>query len=305
LSGILTQNDLLVFNNTKVFPARLIGRKRNTGGKVEILLNQPVGDSSWEAIGKNLKADDEIIFDNSNLTAVVKARKDNLASIHFNLKKEAFFEELEKIGQIPLPPYIEAKRKKNHIKYDNDRERYQTVYAKSRGSVAAPTAGLHFTENLIGEIRKIGVKIFEITLHVGLGTFAHVSAENVEDHQIHKESYNVSMDTFNSLLRLKKSGHRIIAVGTTTTRVLESVYQNFPVTTPSDRDVEGWTQIYIYPGYQFKFVDGLITNFHLPESSLLFLVSAFAGKELILSAYREAINHKYRFYSYGDAMFIR
>jgi S-adenosylmethionine:tRNA ribosyltransferase-isomerase len=189
--------------------------------------------------------------------------------------------------------------------YDKDKERYQTIYAKERGSVAAPTAGLHFSQDLLKKIKDKGVKTFELTLHVGLGTFAHVETAEVEDHKIHQEFYSISRESYDSLSELKKSGHRIVSVGTTTTRVLETIFSN-PLLVDDEQSttLSGWTDIYIYPGYKFKFVDSLITNFHLPSSSLLFLVAALVGKENILNAYEEAIKEKYRFYSYGDAMFI-
>lgn len=301
---LLHKGDVLVFNNTKVFPARLIGQKSETGGRVEMLLNHEVDDGCWEVIGKNLNVGNKIIFNHSDLTAKVMEKHDQIVKVQFNLSGDGFFTEIEKIGIIPLPPYIEAKRKLNHTLYDKDKERYQTVYAKDRGSVAAPTAGLHFTAELIDALVAKGVIIKEVTLHVGLGTFAPVTTENVEDHQIHEELFSISRETHNDLLKLKENGHRIIAVGTTTTRVLESVFRDFPATKPLKKDEKDWTNIYIYPSYKFKFVDGMITNFHLPKSSLLFLVSAFAGKDNIMNAYDEAIKEKYRFYSYGDAMFI-
>ncbi len=305
LLSLLSDKDVLVFNNTKVFPARLIGKKESTGGRVEILLNHQIDGNYWEVIGKNLSINQSIIFENSDLKANVISRNDKTFVLDFNFKEEEFFSELEKIGLIPLPPYIEAKRKINHTLYEKDKERYQTIYAKKRGSIAAPTAGLHFSASLLDQIRIKGVKTLELTLHVGLGTFAHVEAKEVEDHKIHQEFYSISQDSYNSLLELKKNGHRIIAVGTTTTRVLETIFteslSNDVRPLPS---LSGWTDIYIYPGYKFKFVDSLITNFHLPASSLLFLVSALAGRKNVLHAYDEAIKHNYRFYSYGDAMFV-
>jgi len=305
LLEILSENDVLVFNNTKVFPARLIGKREDTGGKIEILLNHQTGQRCWEVIGKNLKIGRAIVFDDSILRGEVLLKNGDTYLTEFNLEGEDFFSELEKIGLVPLPPYIEAKRKVNHTLYDNDKERYQTVYAKERGSVAAPTAGLHFSQDLLEKIKSRGIKTFELTLHVGLGTFAHVETEQIEDHKIHQEFYSISQKTYANLIKLKKDGYHIIAVGTTTTRVLETVFSKRQTTNDEMRtNINGWTDIYIYPGYQFKFVDGLITNFHLPKSSLLFLVSAFAGKENILKAYEEAIRHNYRFYSYGDAMFI-
>lgn len=304
LLSLLNKEDVLVFNNTKVFPARLLGQRQDSGGKVEILLNHQNDEGDWEVIGKNLKLGSKISFLSSSLSGIAIKKDGENAEISFNLDKEAFFSEIDKIGHVPLPPYIESKRKLNHTLYEKDKDRYQTVYAKKTGSVAAPTAGLHFTANLLKQIRELGVVTHELTLHVGLGTFAPVKTETVEDHQIHKEAYSITADSFNDLLALKKQGRRIIAVGTTTTRVLEAIFQDYPHTLPLGDDLLGWTDIYIYPGYKFKFVDGLITNFHLPKSSLLFLVSAFAGTDAIKNAYKEAIKHKYRFYSYGDAMFI-
>ncbi len=303
--SLLSDQDVLVFNNTKVFPARLIGKNKETGGKIEILLNHQVGGKYWEVIGKNLAVGKNIIFDNSHLEGEVISKEDKTFVVNFNLKEESFFIELEKIGLIPLPPYIESKRKINHTLYDKDKERYQTIYAKERGSVAAPTAGLHFSQDLLKKIKDKGVKTFELTLHVGLGTFAHVETAEVEDHKIHQEFYSISRESYDSLSELKKSGHRIVSVGTTTTRVLETIFSN-PLLVDDEQSttLSGWTDIYIYPGYKFKFVDSLITNFHLPSSSLLFLVAALVGKENILNAYEEAIKEKYRFYSYGDAMFI-
>lgn len=305
ITKLLKKTDVLVFNNTKVFPARLIGKRKDTGGKVEILLNQQNDEGNWEVIGKNLNTGTIISFEKSRLEGKVLSKHSEIAQISFNIKGELFFSEINQIGLIPLPPYIEAKRKLVHTKYDNDRARYQTVYAKEIGSVAAPTAGLHFTHDLLTQIRDLGVETIEVTLHVGLGTFAPVKTEKVEDHQIHKEAYYISVENYNDLIKMKTQGRRIIAVGTTTTRVLESVFQNYPHMNSLDNDLSGSTNIYIYPGYKFKFVDGLITNFHLPKSSLLFLVSAFTDREEILKAYNEAIMHNYRFYSYGDAMFIK
>lgn len=304
LTKSLNKNDVLVFNNTKVFPARIIGWKEDTGGKVEILLNHQNDDGHWEVIGKNLKVGSQVTFHDSLLRGTVLERSDETALIAFNLEGDLFFQEIDKIGHVPLPPYIESKRRANHTLYENDKVRYQTIYAKETGSVAAPTAGLHFTNGLLGELEKIGLQTFELTLHVGLGTFAPVKTTEVEKHQIHKEAYSIEQDTFNTLLKLKREGRRIIAVGTTTTRVLESIFQDYPNIRSLESDLAGWTNIYIYPGYQFKFIDGLITNFHLPKSSLLFLISAFAGTAKVQTAYQEAIRQKYRFYSYGDAMLI-
>lgn len=291
LKKYLLPSDILVVNNSKVFPARLIGQKP-TGGKVEIFLNHQNGDGSWQALGKNIGRANKITFQNSNLIAEVVGREEQLFLVRFNLDGVKFFEELEKVGHTPLPPYIK--------RFDNkdDKNRYQTVYSKDKGSAAAPTAGLHFSDKLITDIKKDGIEIFELTLHVGLGTFAPVKTENIEEHKIHSEYYSIQSETFEKIKQSKEAGRRIIAVGTTTTRVLEHLFSN---NTP---ELSGWTDIFIFPGYKFKCVDGLVTNFHLPKSSLLMLVSALAGKEKIDSAYREAVNKKYRFFSYGDAMFI-
>jgi S-adenosylmethionine:tRNA ribosyltransferase-isomerase len=299
--NLLHSGDILVLNNSKVFPARLTGKKAKSGGKAELLLTHKTSKDEWEAIAKNSSSADEITFENSRLIAKIISKQGQLVKVSFNLKDHQLFEEIEKIGRIPLPPYIEAKRRNNHTIYDNDKERYQTIYAKKTGSSAAPTAGLHFSQELLAKIRQKGIHICEITLHVGFGTFAPVETTEVESHQIHAEYYMADKKTIKDLYQFKKTGHRIIAVGTTTTRVLEQIFSNYP---QYPKVIEGWTELYIYPGYHFRLIDGLITNFHLPKSSLLFLVAAFAGKEKILYAYNEAINRQYRFYSYGDAMFI-
>lgn len=289
--------DVLVVNNSKVFPARLLGCREDTGGKAEVLLNKNIENSIWEVMGKNLKPGIKVVFKNSILKATVIEKDEKIAQIKFNLSGEEFFTEIEKIGHTPLPPYI----KKNDTK--KDKNDYQTVYAKPIGSSAAPTAGLHFTEKLLDQIKAKGVEIIEVTLHVGLGTFAPVESENIEDHDIHSEYYTVEKEEFKKIIEAKKEGRRIIAVGTTSTRVLETVF-NSSNSQSLDPNFNGWTNIFIYPGYKFKCIDGLITNFHLPKSSLLMLVSAFAGKKNIDKSYQEAIEQNYRFFSYGDAMLI-
>lgn len=307
----LKEGDLLVVNNSKVFPARLYGKRKDTGGKVEILLNKNIKDSEWEVIGKNLKIGKEIIFENSKLEAKVIKKNDKISIIKFNIKDKLFFSEIEKIGHTPLPPYI----KKNDTK--QDKSDYQTVYAKPIGSAAAPTAGLHFTNELLNKITDKGIEIVEVTLHVGLGTFAPVEEDNIEEHKIHTEYYTVMPENMEKIIQAKKEGRRIIAVGTTSTRVLEHLFSEKdnkmtipPSAGPRQRrwlitnNLCGWTDIFIYPGYKFKCIDGLITNFHLPKSTLLMLVSAFAGKHNIDMAYKEAIKKEYRFFSYGDAMLI-
>ena len=287
----LKLGDVLVVNNSKVFPARLHGNRKDTGGKVEILLNKNIQDSVWEVMGKNLKTGIEIIFENSNLEAKVIKKNNKISNIQFNMKDESLFSELEKIGHTPLPPYIKK------IDSKKDKTDYQTVYAKPIGSAAAPTAVLHFTKKLLERIKAKGIEIVEVTLHVGLGTFAPVEEDDIEEHKIHSEYYTVIQEDLDKIIQTKKAGHRIIAVGTTSTRVLETIFNN-------SKHLSGWTDIFIYPGYNFKCIDGLITNFHLPKSTLLMLVSAFAGMKNIDKAYKEAINKEYHFFSYGDAMFL-
>lgn len=311
----LYPGDVLVLNNSRVFPARLFGKKAETGGKVQILLNKITSDSNWEVIGKNLKLNDRIIFDDSKLEARVIQKNEKISQIKFNISGDKFFSEIEKIGHTPLPPYIKKTATKK------DKTDYQTVYAKPVGSAAAPTAGLHFTDELLEKIKEKGIETAEVTLHVGLGTFAPVEAENIEDHQIHSEYYVVVPSEIKKIAKAKKEGRRVIAVGTTSTRVLETIFSSGCHPRPdrgskivdlsvdsrlhgNDNSISGWTNIFIYPGYQFRCIDGLITNFHVPKSSLLMLVSALAGKGNIDRAYEEAINNKYRFFSYGDAMLI-
>lgn len=301
----LKPGDLLIMNNSKVIPARLLGEKETTGGKVEILLNRETKDNIWEVIGKNLKVGSRIRF-GSSLSAVVLERDGQVFKLFFNKGGDKFFDELDKIGQVPLPPYIERTKERNHLRTDEeDRERYQTVYAKERGSVAAPTAGLHFTPELLDEIRALGIETAELTLHVGLGTFMPLKSENISEHKMHSEYYAVSTDLIDKIKQCKAKGGRIIAVGTTTTRVLESIFGDEKTLRPNSHGViSGSTNIFIHPPYKFRIVDGLITNFHLPKSTLLMLISALASKENIDRAYIEAIKEKYRFYSYGDAMLI-
>lgn len=296
----LKPGDTLVLNNSKVFPARIFGKKVITHGEVEILLNHKNNDGTWQVIGKGLKVGNKIIFPGSTLKAAVTDKKDITYSVLFNMQDEKLFQELEKIGHVPLPPYI-GKEDTN-----KDKEQYQTVYAKEKGSVAAPTAGLHFTQELLDKIRDIGVNIEYVTLHVGLGTFEPIKENDYKEHKIHQEFYSMDSEVLNRIQDAKAEGRRIIAVGTTTTRVLETVFNdpNNLTIKQFNSEISGWTNIFIYPGYEFQCVNGLITNFHLPKSSLLLLVSAFAGKESILKAYKEAIENRYRFYSYGDATLI-
>ena len=298
----LNPGDCLCINNTKVIPARLIGRKK-TGGVVEVLLLKRLEDekSKWEVLtrpGKKARVGDEIIFgeegpeDFDLLCRVTEVKEDGNRIVEFEY--DGIFEEiLDKLGQMPLPPYITHRLE--------DKNRYQTVYAKIEGSAAAPTAGLHFTNELLEQIKEKGVKVVSVTLHVGLGTFRPVQVENILDHKMHSEYYEVSEETAKILNETKANGGRIISVGTTSTRTLESVTDENGIVHAGS----GETQIFIYPGYKFKAIDGLITNFHLPKSTLIMLVSALAGRKNVLNAYKEAVERKYRFFSFGDAMFIK
>ena len=291
----LKPGDCLVRNNTKVIPARLYGKK-DTGANVEfVLLNQIEGDT-WESIvrpGNKLKPGAKVIFGDGLLEAtILDVMEGGTRKVEF--KYDGIFNEiLDKIGLMPLPPYIHELLKEN--------DRYQTVYAKYNGSAAAPTAGLHFTPELLKQIEDKGVKIANVTLHVGIGTFRPVKEENIEEHKMHTEHFYIKQEDVDKINETKKSGGRVIAVGTTSCRVLETISDE---NTGLVKEVEADTGIYIYPGYKFKCIDGLITNFHLPKSTLLMLVSAFADREFILKAYNEAVRNKYRFFSFGDAMFI-
>ena len=286
--------DCLVLNYSRVLPARLIGT-RPTGGAVELVLLKDLGDNCWECLsrpGRKTKPGQELIFGNGELTAVVQdLTQGGNRIVKFNYKG-IFLEILERLGKMPLPPYIKEELQ--------DSERYQTVYSKELGSAAAPTAGLHFTKKLLSEIEDMGVSICCVTLHVGLGTFRPVKAENIEDHDMHSEFCIIPEDTAKTVNDTKNAGGRVIAVGTTSCRTLESFTTDDGVL----QATSGWTNIFIYPGYKFKCIDALITNFHLPESTLIMLVSALAGREHILNAYKTAVNEKYRFFSFGDAMFI-
>ena len=290
----LRKGDCLVLNDSRVLPARLIGA-RPTGGSVELVLLKDLGDGCWECLsrpGRKTKPGQEIIFGNGELTATVQSVTEGgnrIVKFHF---EGVFLEVLEGLGKMPLPPYIKEELK--------DSERYQTVYSKELGSAAAPTAGLHFTKELLREIEEMGVKICFVTLHVGLGTFRPVKAENIEDHEMHSEFCMVPAQTAKTINETKRSGGRVIAVGTTSCRTLES----FAKEDGTIEETAAWTNIFIYPGYKFKCVDALITNFHLPESTLIMLVSALAGRESILHAYNVAVREEYRFFSFGDAMFI-
>jgi S-adenosylmethionine:tRNA ribosyltransferase-isomerase len=291
----LQPGDCLVVNNTKVIPARLFGAKEDTLAKIEILLLKRRENDIWETLvkpGKKAKPGTRIIFGDGLLTGeILEVVDDGNRLIQFHY--EGIFEEiLDQLGQMPLPPYITHQLK--------DKNRYQTVYAKYDGSAAAPTAGLHFTKELLAQVKDMGVEIAEVTLHVGLGTFRPVKVDNILDHHMHSEFYMVSQEAADKINRAKQEGHRVIAVGTTSTRTLEAASDENGFL----KETSGWTEIFIYPGYQFKVIDGLITNFHLPESTLVMLVSALAGREHVLEAYRIAVEEKYRFFSFGDAMLI-
>lgn len=291
----LRPGDCLVLNNTKVIPARLFGVKEGTMAKIEILLLKRRQNDVWETLvkpGKKAKPGTKIIFGDGLLIGeVMDVVDDGNRLIQFSY--EGIFEEiLDKLGQMPLPPYITHQLK--------DKNRYQTVYAKYDGSAAAPTAGLHFTKELLQQVKDKGVDIAEITLHVGLGTFRPVKVDNVLDHHMHSEFYMVSQEAADKINNAKKNGGRIISVGTTSTRTLEAASDENGML----KECSGWTDIFIYPGYRFKVIDCLITNFHLPQSTLVMLVSALAGREHVLNAYKEAVEERYRFFSFGDAMFI-
>lgn len=291
----LKPGDCLVLNDTRVIPARLIGEKESTGGKIEFLLLNRKSTNEWEVIlkpGKKAKPGARFVFGGGKLKAeILETINDGNRLVRFEY--DGLWENLlDELGEMPLPPYITA-----HL---DDRERYQTVYSKHEGSAAAPTAGLHFTKELLSEIEQKGVRIEYITLHVGLGTFRPVKVDDVTNHKMHSEFYSITKETADSINETKKNGGRIISVGTTTTRTLETVADG----DGSVRESSGWTDIFIYPPYKFKCVDCLITNFHLPESTLLMLVSAFSSKEIIMNAYAEAIKNRYRFFSFGDAMFL-
>ena len=292
----LHEGDCLVINNTKVIPARLIGEREGTGGKVEVLLLKRRSDNVWETLvkpGKKARPGMRLSFGDGLLHAEVQEVVDEGNRL-IRFEYEGIFEEiLDQLGQMPLPPYITHQLK--------DKNRYQTVYAKYERSAAAPTAGLHFTEELLEQIRAKGVKIARVTLHVGLGTFRPVKVEDVTEHHMHTEFYHVSEEAADIINETKKQGGRVICVGTTSCRTIESAADDQGIV----HATEGDTDIFIYPGYQFKVLDCLITNFHLPESTLLMLVSALAGKENIMAAYREAVEMRYRFFSFGDAMFIK
>ena len=290
----LNPGDCLVMNDSRILPARLLGH-RPTGGAVEVLLLRDLGNKCWECLckpGRKMQVGNEVIFGNGELTAVVKEVQETGNRVVEFRFEGIFLEVLEQLGKMPLPPYIKEELQ--------DQERYQTVYSRELGSAAAPTAGLHFTTELLDRIREKGVKTAFVTLHVGLGTFRPVKAEDILEHHMHSELCMMNEETATILNEAKASGGRIICVGTTSCRTLESLVNEDGSFSAKSR----WTDIFIYPGYSFKAMDALITNFHLPESSLVMLVSAFAGREHVLNAYRIAVEERYRFFSFGDAMFI-
>lgn len=302
LAERLGKGDVLVLNNTRVLPARLMGAKLDTGAKAELLLLKQLGEDRWEALakpGKRLKEGAVIGFGDNGagepllLADVVSEGEMGARVVRF--RYEGIFQELlDRLGEMPLPPYIKERLE--------ERERYQTVYSKHQGSAAAPTAGLHFTESFLRHLQDKGVKLAYVTLHVGLGTFRPMTAERVEDHEMHSEYYELDEENAALLSEAKEAGNRIVAVGTTSARTLETVAGRFPG--GRIEACSGWTSIFIYPGYEFKLVGALLTNFHLPKSTLVMLVSALAGREHIMRAYGEAIEREYRFFSFGDAMFI-
>ena len=295
ITEYLNPGDCLVINDTKVIPARLIGEKEGTGAKVEVLLLKRNQDDVWETLvkpGRKMKPGARVSFGGGILTGeVLEVVEEGNRMIRFSY--EGIFEEiLDQLGQMPLPPYITHQLK--------DKDRYQTVYAKNSGSAAAPTAGLHFTPELLEHIREKGVEIAHVTLHVGLGTFRPVKEDDILNHHMHSEFYQIEASEAEKINRAKETGHRVICVGTTSCRTVESAADE----NGRLKACSGWTEIFIYPGYQFKILDCLITNFHLPESTLIMLVSALAGRENVLAAYEEAVREGYRFFSFGDAMFI-
>ncbi|EJA5902865.1 TPA: tRNA preQ1(34) S-adenosylmethionine ribosyltransferase-isomerase QueA [Clostridioides difficile] len=292
----LNPGDCLVLNNTRVIPARLIGEKLETGGKIEFLLLKRTEEDTWQALvkpGKRAKVGTKFSFGNGKLIGEVVDLSDEGSRI-IKFHYDGIFEEiLDELGNMPLPPYITARL--------DEKERYQTVYSKHNGSAAAPTAGLHFTEELLNKIKAKGVDIAFVTLHVGLGTFRPVKVEDVLNHKMHSEYYMVSQEAADKINRAKENGKNVICVGTTSCRTIESACNEYG----KMKETSGWTEIFIYPGYKFKVLDKLITNFHLPESTLIMLVSAICGKDNVLNAYNEAVKERYRFFSFGDAMIIK
>lgn len=296
ITDYLEEGDCLVLNDTRVLPARLFGQKEDTGANIEVLLLKQEDGDQWETLvkpAKRIRVGTEIVFGDGKLKATCVDLKEHGGRILEFKYDGIFYEVLDELGEMPLPPYIRERLE--------EQDRYQTVFAKERGSAAAPTAGLHFTEELLDELRDKGVHIAFITLHVGLGTFRPVSVDTIEEHDMHSEFYQVSEGTARLLNEVRANGGRIVTVGTTSTRTLETIASKHGTFV----EESGWTNIFIYPGYEFKGIDGLITNFHLPKSTLIMLVSAFAGQENVMHAYETAVKEKYRFFSFGDAMLIK
>lgn len=296
ITNYLKKDDCLVLNDTRVLPARLFGIKKDTGAKIEILLLQQQEGDCWEALvkpAKKVPLGTIIIFGDGKLTATCIEMKDHGGRVFKLSYQGILYEVLDELGEMPLPPYIKEQLA--------DKDRYQTVYAKEQGSAAAPTAGLHFTEEMLARIKEMGVNIAYITLHVGLGTFRPVSVDSVEDHTMHAEFYQMSKEAADILMKTKQNNGRIISVGTTSTRTLETIARDHD---GKFVEASGWTDIFIYPPYEFRAIDGLITNFHLPQSTLIMLVSALADRDSVMKAYEEAVKEKYRFFSFGDAMLI-
>lgn len=294
LSDFLNPGDLLILNDTRVLPARIFGTRTDTGSIVEFVLLKRLSDTDWECIagpGKKAKTGTEFEFCDKLSACVIKVLDDGNRILRFDCRGE-FYSVLDEVGNMPLPPYIKEKLK--------DKERYQTVYSKEPGSAAAPTAGLHFTKHMLSDLKEYGIEIEYVTLHVGLGTFRPVKCEKIEQHHMHSEHYHISKETAEAVNSAKKAGRRIISVGTTSCRTLESAADENGFIHEGGND----TEIFIYPGYKFKCIDALITNFHLPESTLIMLVSALAGYDNTMNAYKTAVEEKYRFFSFGDAMFI-
>ncbi|WP_047979706.1 tRNA preQ1(34) S-adenosylmethionine ribosyltransferase-isomerase QueA [Ornithinibacillus contaminans] len=296
ITSYLKKGDCLVLNDTRVLPARLYGIKEDTGAKLEILLLKQLEGDTWEVLAKpakKIKTGSKLVFGDGRLTATCIDSLEHGGRVLTFSYDGIFYEVLDELGEMPLPPYIKEQLP--------EKDRYQTVYAKEQGSAAAPTAGLHFTKELLQEIENMGVTVAFITLHVGLGTFRPVSVDNVDDHKMHAEFYVMTKETADTLTKIKENGGRIISVGTTSTRTLETIARD---NNGKFVEASGWTDIFIYPPYEFKAIDGLITNFHLPKSTLIMLVSAFSDRDFILQAYRKAVQERYRFFSFGDAMLI-
>jgi len=294
LAEFLEPGDAMIFNDTRVIPARLLGHREQTGGHVEVFLLRRLEGDDWEALvkpGKKARLG-EIVRFSEELSCEILDRTDFGGRVVRFIYQGIFEEILDRLGETPLPPYIHEKL--------SDKERYQTVYAREKGSAAAPTAGLHFTKEQLQELKELGINLGFVTLHVGLGTFRPVNTENIEEHEMHSEYYSVPKETAELIMQTKAAGHRVIAVGTTSIRTLESAASDVN----QIQGKSGFTSIFIYPGYKFKLVDAIVTNFHLPKSTLIMLISAFAGREFVLEAYHEAVRQRYRFFSFGDAMFI-